>query len=452
MQRIKCISIIILLLSIHLHAQDLLNREARKYYLPSVEKLENKTFTNHDLPNLIVNLKKSNELDPNFADIKYYLGLAYMYNEEFVESNIQFENYKQQSKKLKPEFYLYFAITKYRINENVEAQNNLQYYLTNHSGNTSNDSIANRYLQLSRNSQTLMAKLLPSKKESIAAINTDEFDEYYPILSPDKKKIIFNRLEMDSATRKPINRIYIYYLQGDTNGPNPRLLPINNIDRKEYIITSMHNSGKKILLISKDNKGLYDIYESEWMVYEFGPPQKMYSQINSYADDKFATYGHNDSLIYVISNRPGGFGGYDVWKINYNNRYIYESMINLGPGINSEYDENYISTVSNSNLLFFTSDGHLNIGESDIFKTRLEYGQYTRPINLGYPINTTRNEKSFFPYPNANMGLSTIKNNSLDIIITYLPPKAKSPAYLMEEQLLGDSYYLKSNIIIPRDE
>lgn len=452
MQRIIVTILLFLFSCIVSHAQDAIHKDAKKYFQHSVDKLSNKFITDKELKDVITNLNKALEIDPKYPDIKYYLGIAYISTEQFSEAFQHLENYKQQCRESRSTFYLYYAVACYRLNNNLAAQENLQYYLSNFSGNPENDSVANRYMQLSKNSQTLMAKLLPSKKESISAINTDEFDEYYPILTPDRKKILFNRLETDSLTGKPKNQIYIYYIDGDTTGPNPRKLPLNNIENKEFVITSIHNSGKKILLISKDSKGLNDIYESEWMVYEFGIPRKMYSQINSYADDKFAAYGHNDSLIYVISNRPGGYGGYDIWKINYNSRYIYESMINLGPGINSEYDENYIATVNNSNLIFFTSEGHLNIGESDIFRTKLEYGQYTRPINLGYPINTTRNESSFYPYPSANMGLSTIKNNSLDIIITFLPPKAKSPAYIMEEQLLGDSQYIKSNIIIPRDE
>ena len=297
-----------------------------------------------------------------------------------------------------------------------------------------------------------MSKILPSKKETFTAINTEEFDEYYPILTSDRKKIIYNRLERDTITDKFINRIYIYFIEGDTNGPNPRPLPLNNIEHREFIITSINTNGKKILLVSKDNKDLYDVYESEWMIREYTAPRKMYSQINSYADDRYAMYGHNDSLIYIISNRPGGYGGYDFWKINNTTNIIYESMINLGPVINTEYNENYIATVSNTNIIFFASEGHLNIGESDVFKTRLEYGQYTRPINLGYPINTTANENSFYPYPSGNMGLTSVKNKTWDIVITYLPPKAKSPAYIMEEKYLDDAGLGKITVITPIDE
>jgi hypothetical protein len=436
------------------NAQTTLHKDARKYFTSAVQVINNPTSTSTQMHSAIENLQKAAAIDGAFAGIDYYLGLAHYYQQEYMVANTHFLNYASKTKEVNPDYLLYEGIVKYKLTENETAQNYLQEFLNSLAADKDRykDSLARRNLQLSKQSQTLMSKILPSKKQAIFDVNTETNDEYYPVLTSDRKKMLFNRMETDSLTGLPVNRIYWYVFEGDTLGPNPRPLPFNNIEKKEFILTSMNSTGKKILLVAKDNNGNYDVYESEWMVREFAAPIKMFSQINSYADEKFATYGHNDSLIYVISNRPGGYGGYDIWKINNTPRILYESMINLGPVINTEYNENYIATVNNSPTLFFSSEGHLNIGESDIFRTRLEYGQYTRPVNLGYPINTTGNENTFFPYPTANMGLSTIKNASLDIVITYLPPKAKKPAYIMQEQYLEDHPLGKTTIITPKDE
>jgi hypothetical protein len=436
------------------YCQDLINRDAKKYYQSGSQLIEKKNFNDGQLNTAIENLQKAFTIDSAFANTSYYLGLAFYYQKDYPSSNQYFNKYKSRSASPAPDYYLYAGIVQYKLTNNVQAQENLNSFLNSLAADKDSykDSLARRTLQLSKQSQTLMSKILPSKKENYQGINTQEYDEYYPILTSDRKRIIYNRLEPDSSTGKMVNHLYMYFVDGDTTGPNPRPLPLNNIENREFIVTSINSNGKKILLVSKDSKGLYDVYESEWMVREYAAPLKMYSQINSYADDKFATYGHNDSLIYVVSNRAGGYGGYDIYKINNTSRIMYESIINLGPVINTEYNENYIATVSNSNLLFFTSEGHLVIGESDIFRTRLEAGQYTRPVNLGYPINTTADENTFFPYPTSNMGLSTIKNTSWDITITYLPPKAKNPAYIMQEQYLEDASLGKTTIITPKDE
>lgn len=435
-------------------AQVTINKDAKKYFQKAVLIIDKKDFANNNLDIAIENLQKAGELDPAYPEISFYQGMSFYYKKEYIKADEYFIQYRSLTKNVAPDYYLFEGIVKYKLSDNNSAQEHLQGFLNTFASDKDKhkDSLARRHIQLSKQSQTLMSKKLPSKKEPISAINTEMYDEYYPILSSDRKKIYFNRIETDTTTGKPINRIYVYYTEGDTNGPNPRLLPLNNFEKKEFIITSVNTTGKKILLVSKDNNGLYDVYESEWMIREFTAPRKMYSQINSYADDKFAMYGHNDSLIYVISNRPGGYGGYDIWKINNTTRILYETMINLGPVINTEYNETYIATVPNSNVLFFTTEGHLNIGESDIFRTRLEAGQYTRPVNLGYPINTTEDENTFFPYPTANMGLSSQKNSTWDIVITYLPPKAKKPAYILQEQYLEDARLGKTTVVTPKDE
>jgi hypothetical protein len=452
MQRI-IIFIWIFLFSSMAWSQNPIHKDARKFYESAVQTIDNKDFKNNRLNTAIENLLKARTIDSSYYNINYYLGLGFYYQREYASSDFYFTRYRKQNNLPHPDFYLYDGIVKYKLSDNATALEYLQTFLSSLAADKDHykDSVARRHIQLSKQSQTLMSKILPSKKELIKSINTDEFDEFYPMFTPDRKRILFNRMEKDSAG-KYFNRIYQYFVEGDTNGTNPRLLPINNIDGKEYIITSINNNGKKILLISKDEKGLYDIYESEWMVFEYTAPRKLYSQINSYADDKFATYGHNDSLIYVISNRTGGYGGYDIWKINNTPRIQYESIINIGPVINTEFNENYIATVNNSNIIFFSTEGHLNIGESDVFRTRLELGQYTRPVNLGYPINTTADENTFFPYPTANMGLSTVKNASWDINTTYLPPKVKKPSYILQEQYLEDANLGKLTVIMPKDE
>lgn len=437
----------------NLHGQDLIHKDARKLYDNAVQILEKNDFKNNKLNKAIDYLLKASDIDSSFNNVNYYLGLGFYYQNEYASSDFYFNRYKKNNSQPIGDFYLYNGIVKYKLTDNSTAIEYLNIYINSDISlkNGYKDSLARRNIQLSKQSQTLMSKTLPSKKELIDPINSKTEDEFYPLLTPDRKKILFNRTEKDSSG-KLLNKIYQYSFEPDSSEENPRLLPINNIENREFILTSINSTGKKILLISKDDKGMNDVYESEWMVFEYTAPRKLYSQINSYADEKFATYGHTDSLIYVISNRPGGYGGYDIWKINYSSKLIYESIINLGPVINTEYNENYIAALNNTNIIFFSSEGHLNIGESDIFRTRLECGQYTRPVNLGYPINTTADENTFYPYPTANMGLSTVKNQSWDINTTYLPPKAKRPGYILLEQYLEDAPLGKTTIVTPKDE
>lgn len=460
MRRVVSLFILSFIFScVGLNGQREINSSAKKYYNIATKILIKPNPSNKEAQKAVTNLNLAFQEDPEYPLLKFYSGLGYLHLENYDEAWKWLGSYKDATREYHKDFDLYYGFAAYKQNENIIAQEHLQVYINSYSGGPYKDSLALRIFQLSRQSQTLMSKVLPSKKEFLTAINTDEGDEFYPVLTPDKKHIFFNRLSWDNEQGKKVNKIYDYNLELPPGENNPSLLPINNLQGKEFIITSVSSNGRKILLISKDKRGKYDVYESEYMVREWRAPHKMYSQINSTEDEKFATYGHNDSLIYIVSNRPGGYGGYDIWKINYNDRYIHESLINLGPQINTEYDENYISCVNNSNIVFFTSEGHLCIGESDIFKTKLEYGQYSRPVNLGYPINTNGNEETFFAYPTANMGLTVINNEigdlgakSSDIYITYLPPKAKKPGYIFDQDYINDIKLRNGILIIPQDE
>lgn len=440
MQRV---AIIILIAFTSCIAQNLTNIVKKNFVLG------NKNYDAEKYTEAYESFFRAYQVDSNNTDILYKLAITTLKLKDYYKSNLYFEKYIKLKPTSDPSYYVYHGWVLYKTNQHNSSQELLNFYILRYSNNKTLDSIAYRGLQLSKNSQTLMSKNLPTKKETIVGINTLEYDEYYPIMSANKKKIYFNRKKVGSEK----NEIWVYESDMPITESNPYLLPINNIQNKNFVLTSLSYNENKILLVAKDKNGNHDVYESEWMVFEWSMPQLLYSSINSYADEKFATYAHNDSLIYFVSNRADSYGGYDIYKIAYNYRYQHEKAVNLTLAINTEYDEDYIQHVPNTNILFFSSKGHINIGETDIFKAKIEFGQYTRPLNLGYPINTCEVDDIFFPYNNGNLGLIQQENNgSLDIYISYLPPKAKKPGYLREEQFLKDSKIGKIVTVIPKDE
>ena len=70
--------------------------------------------------------------------------------------------------------------------------------------------------------------------------------------------------------------------------------------------------------------------------------------------------------LYFSSNRPGGFGMYDIYKANINDDGTLSDVENLGQNVNSEGQEGF-PFFSNDNVLYFSSDGHLGIGGLDVF-------------------------------------------------------------------------------------
>ncbi|MBN2165827.1 MAG: carboxypeptidase regulatory-like domain-containing protein [Marinilabiliaceae bacterium] len=91
--------------------------------------------------------------------------------------------------------------------------------------------------------------------------------------------------------------------------------------------------------------------------------------------------------LYFISNMAGGYGGMDIYYSEFKNGFI-STPINLGPGINTPGNETH-PFITDSGMLFFSSDGHPGLGGYDIFySTANNNDDFEKAFNLGNPINS----------------------------------------------------------------
>ena len=119
----------------------------------------------------------------------------------------------------------------------------------------------------------------------------------------------------------------------------------------------------------------------------------------------------DENMLIISSDRPGGFGGCDLYSINKLPDGKWGEPVNLGSKVNTKYDENFPMFDEKTNMLYFSSQGHTGMGGYDIFKTKFNTGSSTFgvPINIGYPINT----------PDDNMQISLAKNKRDAYISAY---------------------------------
>lgn len=104
----------------------------------------------------------------------------------------------------------------------------------------------------------------------------------------------------------------------------------------------------------------------------------------------------NGKYLYFSSNKPGGFGGYDLYVSKIKENGSLAEAKNLGDKINTKLDDKYPSISKDGEYLYFSSQGHDNIGGFDIFKSKLITNGYRSPINLGNTINTEYDEVAYF--------------------------------------------------------
>ena len=142
----------------------------------------------------------------------------------------------------------------------------------------------------------------------------------------------------------------------------------------------------------------YDLYYSEWIDGEWTTPQSLGANINRNDSwESQPSLSSDGRVLFFASDRPGGFGGSDIWFTQRNSDGTWKKPVNAGPIINSEQDERSPFLHTDSKTLYFSSNGHDGMGGQDIFYSKLdEKNRWSEPVNIGYPINSEGDDVNFF--------------------------------------------------------
>ncbi len=139
----------------------------------------------------------------------------------------------------------------------------------------------------------------------------------------------------------------------------------------------------------------FDIYISYYTPQGWSEPQNLGPNINTDFYESGPTLSPDKRALYFVSNRPGGYGGRDIYVSYRQPNGKWGPATNMGPDINSAGDEQAPFIHADNQTLYYTSDGLPGYGGSDLFVIRKGMnGEWSKPENLGYPINTIENEGS----------------------------------------------------------
>lgn len=230
------------------------------------------------------------------------------------------------------------------------------------------------------------------------AINTI-YPEYSPIITADESELFFTsrRETTTGGERAPddfkfYEDIYISYNIGGTW--NPATNPGKPLNTETHDATvGLSADGQTLLIYKGENGG--DIYECELKGNEWSKPDKLPKNINTSYHESGASFGPDGRTLYFVSDKPGGFGGNDIYMTKKNEKDKWTEPVNLGSTINTEYDEEGVFMHPDGKTLYFSSKGHKTMGGYDIFKSEYKDGKWSEPENIGYPINTTGDDVFF---------------------------------------------------------
>jgi outer membrane protein OmpA-like peptidoglycan-associated protein len=274
--------------------------------------------------------------------------------------------------------------------------------------------------------------------------------EYAPLISTDETLLILTARRpeniggnLDESDNLPYEDVYF------SRNAGGEWAPLRNIG--EEVNGDGHDAGSglspdgKILFVFRgDIKGGGDIYRSFYEEGEWTKPKALGKAVNTDAHESAAALSFDGRQLYFISEKEGGFGGKDIYVSEWDPRKEeWMEAENLGPVVNSPYDEDGVYIHPDGVTLYFSSEGHNSIGGNDLFYTEYKDGRWNSPVNLGVPINTPDDDVFFVMAADGRTAYYSSDREEgygeKDIYrITFLGPE-KLPVLNTEDRLIAGS-------------
>ncbi|HNA96026.1 MAG TPA: OmpA family protein [Chitinophagaceae bacterium] len=366
------------------------SKKAQEFYAQAMNRIDDGNWVS-----AIGLLQKANEADADFADARLTLGTIYS----------RLKNYKSSAENFEKAFAIDSVYSfDFRVQYATQLAGMGQFEKALH---IVNDVLAQKP---PKNSGSLTNAMNRQKSFQFAV----SFEKNHPV---------------NNYTFKPIN------LGKEINSSHPEYLPILSIDGSELIFTRRLTGTNEDFYVSKKDSSGWGMAkpaggnintpqseaaqtlsaDGEWMIYAASGREDSYGNYDLYMAQKtneewedvyhFGLGINTDQWeaqpslspdrkdLYFASRRPGGFGGIDIYVSHLKPNGYYSQPENMGSGINTSGDDQCPFIHADNQTLYFTSNGWPGYGDDDLFVVRKQpNGEWGKPENLGYPINTIEKE------------------------------------------------------------
>ena len=339
---------------------------------------------------------------PDNSNFRYRIGQCYINipgekNKavSYLEAAIKNINPKYKEGKFSetgaPYDALYYLANAYRITNQLDkAIRAYELFRKNLNPEVYDTTIVKLQIQSCLNAKELMKMPLFVKEKNIGNVINGVNNEFNPVISDKEDLLVFSRSQAFYDAL-----LYSKKVNGQWTEPQ-NMNELLKVDR-DLFPTSLSKDGKDLYLYSSaDYDGI--IYTSRFENGIWSPLLKLNENINTKYWESHATVSHDNKKLYFTSNRKGTYGGLDIYVSNRDSTGDWGPAVNIGPVINTPYNEESPFLSDDDKTLFFSSRGHFNMGGYDIFySTLLANGEWSIPLNVGYPLNSTDDDVFFKP-------------------------------------------------------
>lgn len=279
----------------------------------------------------------------------------------------------------------------------------------------------NRKIFECRNAKVFKENPVDVLIEDLGKNVNSEFADYAPNISADESVLVFTSRRPEPNGSNTLADDLEYYeeilMSKRVNGQwQPSMNvggPLNTAFHNANI--SLSPNGKEMFVYSDENGG--DLYETELGDdSKWEKPKRLNGFINSPYLENSAAVTSDDKKLFFVSDRPGGYGGTDIYVAFKNKRGEWAEVQNLGSVINTDRDEEDVFVSANGQHIYFSSNGHAGMGDLDIYRSTFDSAamQWSEPLNLGYPVNSVENDIYFVLSGDERYAyISSLRENSV---------------------------------------
>jgi len=368
-------------------------------------------------------------LDSTSSNINYMVGVCYLQNplmktkaEPYMAAAVKHisETYRTDdaSEKNAPPLALYYygeaLHINYKFDEALASYEQFKKYV---------DPKDKEYLKmLAKGVATAkLAKETASQPLNVQITNLGDsinspFPEYSAVLSADERMIIYTTRRptttggLKTQDDKYFEDIVVSYMDDKGNWSKPVGLSqnVNTIGHEASI--NLTPDGQTLIVYrndanSKNPEGDGNIYYTTFDGKDWSTLKEFGSNVNTPFMESHACLSADGNVLFFASERPGGYGGKDIYRCIKLPNLKWSKALNMGPLINTEYDEDGGFIHPDGQTFFFASNGPKSIGGYDImFATLNEDNKFSNVTNIGYPINTTEDDIFYVTSPDAKRG------------------------------------------------
>lgn len=339
---------------------------------------------------------------PENDNINYKIGICYLNDPYQKSESIKYlekasdnitEKYRENSFKetAAPQDVLFYLGNAYRINNQLEkAKEYYQLFLDRIDPDVYDTDLIQDQIKACDVAANMMKKTIDFTAVNLTETINTRFSDENPIVSGNEKRLAFiSRLQFYDAV--------FYSEKINDKWTKPRnILPELGVDGDVYP-TSFSWDGSE-MYVYRNDEFIGNLYHTRLVDGKWTPLRKLNTNINTRFWESHASVTRDGKTLYFSSNRRGGYGGLDIYISKRQDNGEWGPAVNMGPVVNTSYNDDTPFVTDDGNKIFFSSYGHYNMGGYDIFmSSRKPDGSWGSPLNVGFPVNTTDNDQFFYP-------------------------------------------------------